>query len=110
VNDLPSPALFVYTLPNITIGEISIRNNFKGENAFFIFEQFDAGFIGQYVSSLLNNNNLQVCICGWVELLKEEYKAALFLVEKVKKEEVTLFTKEQIANIFRDPGYINTKI
>src|SRR5690606_18078970 len=26
----PSPSLFVYTLPNILIGEISIRNGFKG--------------------------------------------------------------------------------
>jgi hypothetical protein len=110
VKDMPSPALFVYTLPNIMIGEISIRNNFKGENAFFIFEQFDADFIEQYVSNLLNNNNLQVCICGWVELLKEEYKAALFLVEKVKREGSNLFTKEQIGNVFKEPGYINAKI
>ena len=42
--DIASPALFVYTLPNIVIGEICIRHNFKGENAFFISEQFDAGF------------------------------------------------------------------
>ena len=35
VKEMASPALFVYTLPNIVIGEISIRHNFKGENAFF---------------------------------------------------------------------------
>ena len=34
---MASPALFVYTLPNIVIGEISIRHHFKGENAFFYF-------------------------------------------------------------------------
>ena len=56
VKDIASPALFVYTLPNIVIGEICIRHNFKGENAFFIFEEFDAGFIQQYVSNLINNN------------------------------------------------------
>ena len=38
----PSPALFVYTLPNIMIGEICIKNGIKGENAFFICEKFDA--------------------------------------------------------------------
>src|SRR4029078_5462829 len=32
VKNIPSPALFVYTLPNIVIGEICIRNGFKGEN------------------------------------------------------------------------------
>ena len=30
VKDIASPSLFVYTLPNIVIGEICIRNHFKG--------------------------------------------------------------------------------
>jgi hypothetical protein len=80
VSEFASPALFVYTLPNIVIGEICIRNGFKGENAFFISEQFNAPFIVEYVDNLINNNILQCCICGWIELLKESYKAALFLV------------------------------
>ena len=42
--EIASPAIFVYTLPNIVIGEICIRNHFKGENAFFIFEEFDAEY------------------------------------------------------------------
>ena len=33
-NYFPSPSVFVYTLPNILIGEICIRNGIKGENAF----------------------------------------------------------------------------
>jgi hypothetical protein len=80
--DIASPALFVYTLPNIVTGEICIRHKFKGENAFFISPAFDAGFLEQYVNNLLNNNILQCCICGWVELLGEQYKTVLFLVEK----------------------------
>ena len=36
VQDMASPSLFVYTLPNIVIGEICIRNHFKGENALYI--------------------------------------------------------------------------
>lgn len=56
---IPSPALFVYTLPNIVIGEISIRHNFKGEHAFFIFEDFDAALIQEYVEGLLNNSILE---------------------------------------------------
>jgi hypothetical protein len=78
---IASPALFVYTLPNIVIGEISIKNKFKGENAFFVFEQFDAAFMHQYVAYLLNNNILQACICGWVDVLKEDYQVVLYLVE-----------------------------
>ena len=101
VKSIPSPALFVYTLPNIVIGEISIRHQFKGENAFFIFNEFNAGFIEQYVSDLVNNNILQACICGWVEMLDNSYKAALFLVEKDKTGDSVIFTKENLNKIYQ---------
>ncbi|WP_345100150.1 hypothetical protein [Mucilaginibacter panaciglaebae] len=100
VTDIPSPALFVYTLPNIMIGEICIRNNFKGEDAFFIFEKFDAAFIEQYVNELLNNDVLQTCICGWVDVLKEDYKAVLFLVEKAEKAKAIPFSSKNLQTIF----------
>jgi hypothetical protein len=102
VNDIPRSSLFVYTLPNIVTGEICIRNNFKGENAFFVFDSFNADFIENYVSSLLDNNVLQACICGWIELLGNEYKAVLFFVEKLKSNEAVDFTKEQMNTIFED--------
>ena len=101
VKDIPSPALFVYTLPNIVIGEICIRQHFEGENAFFISDEFDAGFIEQYISNLINNNILQACVCGWVELLGEQYKTVLFLVEKAKKTAGISFTKENLLKIYK---------
>jgi hypothetical protein len=101
VKGTPSPALFIYTLPNIVVGEICIRNNFKGENAFFISEQFDAGFVAQYVSNLLDNG-LKVCICGWVDLLRDEYNAVLFLVTKNKEGQIFPFTQEHINTIFKE--------
>lgn len=99
--EIASPALFVYTLPNIVIGEIAITHGFKGENAFFIFDEFDAAFVQQYVSNLFNNDILQCCICGWVELLDEEYKAALFLIEKDKSANSIIFTKENLNKIYQ---------
>jgi len=100
VNDIPSPALFVYTLPNIMIGEICIRNNFKGEDAFFIFEKFDAAFIETYVNNLLNNQVLNACICGWVDVLGDDYKAVLFLIEKEEKPNSVRFSKKNLDSIF----------
>ncbi|MCB0465055.1 MAG: 3-oxoacyl-ACP synthase, partial [Aequorivita sp.] len=38
----PSPAVFVYTLPNICLGEISIKHRLYSENSFFIFDRFNA--------------------------------------------------------------------
>jgi hypothetical protein len=91
-----SPALFVYTLPNIMIGEISIRHRFKGENAFFVFRQFDGKFIAEYVNGLFESELIESCICGWVDFLGEEYRAILFLVEKKKSESGTLFTESNM--------------
>jgi hypothetical protein len=100
VKDIASPSLFVYTLPNIVIGEICIRNNFKGEHAFYIQDQFDADFIAHQVNYLLDNDILQACICGWVDILQEEYKAVLFLVEKQQAKEAVLFSAENMKEIF----------
>lgn len=101
IRDIPSPSVFVYTLPNIMIGEICIRNHFKGETALFVFEHFDAGFMEQYVNNLMNNGILQVCICGWVELLGNDYKAVLFLVEKTTGEDKDVFTMQNMNKLFQ---------
>lgn len=98
--EIASPSLFVYTLPNIVIGEICIRNNFKGEHAFFIQDNFDTDFIEQQVNYLLNNNILQACICGWVDVLEQDYKAVLFWVEKSKKPGPLVFSAENMNKVF----------
>jgi hypothetical protein len=97
--EFASPSLFVYTLPNIVMGEICIRNKFKGENAFFVQEQFDADFIKQYVNYLFNSDILQACICGWVDVLHENYESFLFLVEKSNNRNSVLFTAENIYSL-----------
>jgi hypothetical protein len=98
---IASPAQFVYTLPNIVIGEISIKHKFKGENAFFISDDFDAGFIEQYVSNLINNDILQCCICGWADVLDDRYNATLFLIEKEKSANSVNFTAENLNKIYQ---------
>jgi len=102
VKDIASPSLFVYTLPNIVIGEICIRNHFKGEHAFFIQDTFDALFIEKQVNYLLDRDILKACICGWVDVLEQDYKVVLFLVEKQKNEHSLLFSAENMCNIFNN--------
>ena len=99
VADIASPALFVYTLPNIMVAEIGIRYGFKGEVAFFISEKFDSAFIATYVSNLFSNNNIKCCICGWGDVLGNDYKATLFLVEKEQKEGAVLFSESNMDSI-----------
>ncbi len=100
VKNIPSPALFVYTLPNIVIGEICIRHQFKGENAFFAQQEFDGPFMELYVSDLMYRHHISACICGWVDIIGDEYKAVLYLAEKIEKEGSQLFITENIQNIY----------
>jgi len=81
-NYFPSPAVFVYTLPNICLGEISIRHQLKSENSFFIFETFNPAFMVNYAKVLLDSNKADKVLCGWVEYYDEEYKAFLYLVAR----------------------------
>jgi len=80
VETIASPALFVYTLPNIGIGEISIRHGLKGENSFFIQKEFDAKFFNDYIPLAFESGFLDYSICGWADIFGEECKAFLYLV------------------------------
>jgi hypothetical protein len=104
VDQMASPALFVYTLPNIVIGEICIRNGWKGENAFFITETFEPSFLYEQVHLLLSDENNRACICGWVEVMGNEYKVGMFAVEKEEEGQNVIFTKRNIEKIFNNPA------
>ncbi|MFN8155052.1 MAG: hypothetical protein U0Y08_12235 [Bacteroidia bacterium] len=80
VHNIPSPALFVYTLPNILIGEICIRYGFKGENVFLVRESFDAELLTQTVTQLFNEGTVKVCLCGWCEATAQQHECILWLV------------------------------
>jgi len=81
IKEIPSPAVFVYTLPNIVIGEICIRHGIKGEAAFFVKETEDPTFIVDYVKLLFATTNTKQCLTGWVEIdAAGQYEARLYIV------------------------------
>ncbi len=81
-NFFPSPAVFVYTLPNICIGEISIKHKLYSENSFFIFDNFNPSYLHAYSTGLLEEKKAEKVLCGWVNLDEGEYNAFLYLVTK----------------------------
>lgn len=82
----PSPSLFVYTLPNIVIGEMCIRHKIKGEHAFFVFEELDAAFVCNYVNDLLDTEKINACAVGWVESYGGNQEANFMWIERKKSE------------------------
>ena len=103
-NYFPSPSVFVYTLPNILAGEICIRNGFKGENSFFIFEQFDAENMVNIVQQLFINEQCKACVMGWINYDSEQADALCCLIEKSDNEKELPFTAENYSYL-----YFNTK-
>ncbi|KAF0199931.1 MAG: hypothetical protein FD166_359 [Bacteroidetes bacterium] len=103
INDIPSPAVFVYTLPNIVAGEICIHHNLKGENTFFIQEESDIQFMVSYLNILFNTTSTRKVIAGWVEVdLADNYRAFLMDVEKENGgESQGNFTVDFIHQIFK---------
>ena len=104
IRDIPSPSVFVYTLPNIMIGEISIRHGIKGESAFFLSPSFDPLLLAGYTRLLLRQEIAKAAIVGWVDLLGDDYKAALFLIERTKGPDTPEFSPETMHAIFQNPA------
>lgn len=77
-----SPAIFVYTLPNVMLGEICIYWKMKGENTFFIQREFDKDFLVQYAGMVMNEQDLNYCIVGWCDLLGNDFLSEFYLMER----------------------------
>ncbi|MBL0741282.1 hypothetical protein [Chryseolinea lacunae] len=105
---MASPALFVYTLPNIVIGEICIRHGIKGENACFVLPAFDAQQLHDYVTMVMATEKTQACVAGWVDVLGDQHDVFLYLVEK-KQQHINALehTAEQLQKLYEHYGTVD---
>ena len=74
-NYYPSPALFVYTLPNIVTGEIAIRHHVQGETSFYILDT------PQQLDAIIAATPFESALAGWCECsTKDNFYAKLQLI------------------------------
>lgn len=78
MKEFPSPGIFVYTLPNIVLGEISIRHKLRSENLFLIEKKFGADLFVDYCRSLFRTGKARNFICGWMDLHNSDYDVFLW--------------------------------
>ncbi|MEP6735173.1 MAG: hypothetical protein ABJA70_06615 [Chryseolinea sp.] len=97
---IASPALFVYTLTNIVIGEICIRHGIKGENAFFVSNRFDAELLANYVDSIMITQKTFACIAGWVDVLGNDHDVFLYLAEKTRETQSSEHTSDHLNELY----------
>ncbi len=99
-NGNPSPSQFVYTLPNILMGEIALKNKWYGENLFLVLPKFNAKEIKEQIELLLLNTSKAV-LCGWVDVTKKEINAFFFVVENYTNKGEKL-TEENLLTLYNN--------
>lgn len=96
----PSPAIFVYTLPNIVNGEIAIKHNIQGENNFFISNAFNAEELISQIEMTLDFGQSSCCLAGWIEAGENTCDTFIFLVEKKPHKLGLLLTTENLNKLY----------
>ena len=86
-NFFPSPAHFVYTLPNIATGELAIRHSVYGETAFFIASQPDEAQIHTLLQTAAMDGEATHVLGGWLEYEADDHFEAQIALYVVGREE-----------------------
>ena len=71
MKDFPSPALFVYTLPNIVSGEIAIRNKWGGESSAYVLESYDETRIWELVRQAFQDKCTKSALVAWIDCISD---------------------------------------
>ena len=78
----PAPAVFVYTLPNILLGEIAIKNKIQGETLCFVNENPDINRLKTYLQLLFNSTGTERAIFGTIDYLLNDYEVIISYAER----------------------------
>lgn len=82
-NYYPSPALFVYTLPNIVTGEIAIRNHWRGETSFYVTEAPDAAQMAFHLACAFQDQVTDSILAGWVDSSRnDDFQAFMTVIRR----------------------------
>ena len=78
----PSPAIFVYTLPNIVIGELAIKHKIYGENMFLVSDAPSEDMLETYLLSLIRSGKCEEVLTGWLDVYDDQISAIFMVVSE----------------------------
>lgn len=78
-NYFPSPSVFVYTLPNIVIGEIAIRFGIHGDNGMFIIPPHQKNDFLRTPNHFFQDSSSKPQLIGYLDFLGDHYVAEFIL-------------------------------
>ena len=82
-NCFPSPSIFVYTLPNMAVAEVAMRNLYHAETSLYILPERDDHVMQQVIRASLLDKTTCSMITGWVDYEdNDHFVADLYIIEK----------------------------
>jgi len=100
-NGIPSPSVFVYTLPNIVLGEIAIRNKWFGEQLCTVTNSPNYALLYQQCSALMHKGSTKAIILLIVNSLENTFDACTVLIEKDGSVTGIPFTPKELERIIK---------
>lgn len=79
----PSPSVFLYTLPNISIGEVAIRHGYKGETSLYILNERNDELMNAVINAAFTRSDVGTILTGWADCSDEDtFEADIILTTK----------------------------
>lgn len=84
---IASPSVFLYTLPNIMLGEIAIKHQYQGETSLYLLTKKDEALMQQIIDSMLLQQETKSLLTGWVDCRDEHsFEADIRIITQVDTE------------------------
>lgn len=80
VDNHASPGMFVYTLPNIAMGEFSIQHGLYGSGLCLLNNALDLAQMLDACEILLHDHGMESVICGWSDIFADQATATFMVV------------------------------
>ncbi|MBP6641937.1 MAG: hypothetical protein KA186_02535 [Flavobacteriales bacterium] len=96
-----SPGLFVYTLPNIAMGELSIQHGLHGSGLCLLSDAPDIPQLHDACDILLHDHDMEAVICGWSNIFAGSAEATFMVVTAGKEGN---WDNDELERIFNEHG------
>lgn len=96
-----SPGIFVYTLPNICVGELCIKNKWNSPSSFLLMPRTNFNTYLEAVLIEMKKNQLEFAFTGFVEVVEDDIFVVLSVLRldgDSQKETAYQFYKKALSN------------
>ena len=81
----PSPSAFIYTLPNVVMGDLAVHYGLKGETTLLILPEKDEALMERITGSVFTQTGARMMLTGWADAAEPtQFEADLKIIQIVQ--------------------------